>query len=85
MFRGAIILGLGFTLGYGKALHDAEEITDLLKQLIDELKKQTADKVENANKADAAPVDADVDAVEVTEPPVMPPHPDKDAVDDAVV
>lgn len=80
MFRGAIILATGFALGYGKALQDSQEIKDLLVQLLEELKRQTEEKVETAEKTEGkTQADVDAEAEEVVEPQPVPPHPDKDA------
>jgi hypothetical protein len=36
--KGAIILAVGFGLGYAKAVHDTDEIRVLLQELIEELR-----------------------------------------------
>lgn len=75
MFRGAIILGIGFTLGYSKALSDSQELKDLLLQAIvalhelaDEVAKEEAAKKEAAEEpSPVVPTDAvDSSAVEVS-------------------
>lgn len=44
MFRGAIILGIGFSLGYSKALQDSQEIKAMLRELIDALQESNESK-----------------------------------------
>lgn len=52
MFRGAIILGIGFSLGYTKALQDSQEIKTMLRQLIDALEESNR---KSANEGTANP------------------------------
>lgn len=40
MIRGAVILAVGFSLGYAKAMHDSEDIRALLAQAVDLLQEQ---------------------------------------------
>lgn len=48
MFRGAIILGIGFSLGYVKGLHDSKEVAEKLTEFVDAFKetKKAPDKAE---------------------------------------
>lgn len=71
MIRGAFILGIGFSLGYGKALHDSQEIKDLLLRVIDGLSELSkAASKESAEGTTATPSDTvDSNAVDVTPPP----------------
>lgn len=72
MIRGAFILGIGFSLGYGKALHDSQEIKDLLLRVIDGLSElsKAASKESAAEDTTVATSDAvDSNAVDVTPPP----------------
>ena len=39
MFKGAIILGIGFSLGYVKGLSDSKEIADKLAAFVDAFKE----------------------------------------------
>lgn len=39
MFRGAIILGIGFSLGYVKGLHDSKEVAEKLGEFVGALKE----------------------------------------------
>lgn len=78
MFRGAIILGIGFTLGYGKAVQDSQEIKDLLLQVlwalrgkVEEFAEQpTDDRGTGVVVADAVetPVDSTADPINPTTP-----------------
>jgi hypothetical protein len=52
VIRGALILAVGFSLGYSKAVRDSDEISGLLRELIDELKHFPAD-------ATATPADSE--------------------------
>lgn len=61
--RGAIILAVGFGLGYAKAVHDTDEIRDLLQELIEELKH--FNKNPPAQDGESEEI---VDAIEASEP-----------------
>lgn len=64
--RGAFILALGFGLGYAKAVHDTDEIRDLLQDLLEELKHFPPDPVPENEDGEAEEI---VDAIEeVSEP-----------------
>jgi hypothetical protein len=62
--KGAIILAVGFGLGYAKAVHDTDQIRVLLQELIEELR--------NFNMPGPPAEDGEseevVDAIEVTVP-----------------
>lgn len=60
MIRGALILAVGFSLGYGMALRDSDEITVLLRELIDELKHFPADAVPVPDEESEEVVDVEV-------------------------
>lgn len=62
MFRGAIILGIGFSLGYIKGLKDSEILADKIDEAIQVLKESMDSKEEP--KGDH---DADSTASEMTE------------------
>ena len=40
MIRGAVVLAVGFSLGYAKAMHESEDIRALLTQAVDLLQEQ---------------------------------------------
>lgn len=68
MIRGAIILGVGFSLGYAKALHDTDEIKDMLMKVIDGLAEVSKAASAENNTETPAETPADVvasDAIEV--------------------
>lgn len=67
MIRGAIILAVGFSLGYAKAVSEQEEIRDTalaFKKLLEDLALQ--EEIKKKQAADAEAVDSS--AVEVDEP-----------------
>lgn len=41
MFRGAIILGIGFSLGYVKGLRDSKEVAEMMADIVEALKEAT--------------------------------------------
>lgn len=74
MFRGAIILGIGFSMGYVKALHESEEIKELLKHLLYEIgkreEKRAAEKPpEKVDESDEVIITDAVEATIIPEPP----------------
>lgn len=74
MLRGAIILGIGFSLGYAKALHDSEEIKDKLTQILDLAKEADNRRQQESNKEDTGET-VTADAVDITAETTVPPTP----------
>jgi hypothetical protein len=63
MFKGAIILGVGYSLGYIKGLKDAEIVAEKLQKLFDEVKASQ----------EKTPTEVTFDSTAVDEPqPVTP-------------
>lgn len=56
MIRGALILGIGFSLGYAKAIHDSDDILEKLETLT-ELVKQAVTLDEQERNQDKKPED----------------------------
>jgi hypothetical protein len=72
MLKGAFILGVGFSLGYAKALQDSQDIKSGLETMLDLLKKdidaRNADKSNNDSE-NVVVVDANAEAVGSTPTP----------------
>lgn len=64
MIRGALILAVGFSLGYSKAIRDSDEIRELLRELIEEMKHFPPDPEPQDAKAEEV-----VEAIEVPAEP----------------
>ncbi len=56
MIRGAFILAAGFSLGYGKALSECDDIREYLQKIIDSLTEVTAD---------STPTEKDVEVIDI--------------------
>ena len=73
MYRGALILGIGFSLGYAKALQDSADIKNLLVTVVDLLKEETekrnAEREKQESSQTGVVVDADAVAVPVDQTP----------------
>lgn len=70
MIRGAIILGVGFSLGYAKAMYDSEEIVVKLTQLITLVTENNNLRQEQKNTEDSVETDAADVTAEAVEVPV---------------
>jgi hypothetical protein len=64
MIRGALILGIGFSLGYAKALHDSEDIKEKLTQILD-LAKEANERSKTADTEETPDDTVASDAIEV--------------------
>lgn len=72
MFKGAIILGVGFSLGYAKAMHDTDAVVNGISRIIamlDESAKARKAEQEKQKKQPSEPVVADPVGPAVTPEP----------------
>lgn len=70
MFKGAIILGVGFSLGYAKAMHDTDAVVNGISRIITMLDESAKVRKAEQKQQPSEPVVADPVSPAVTPEPI---------------
>lgn len=71
MFRGAIILGIGFSLGYVKGLRDSKEVAEMMADIVEALKEATKTSDTSDTSDTSEPTEASAEEVLGTATPIQ--------------